>query len=92
MTMLARRVIVAGRVQGVGFRWATLAEGLRLGLSGWVRNLADGRVEAFVQGEDEAVTGLVDWLRRGPRGARVAACDVFEAGPEAGLEGFNIRD
>lgn len=88
--MLARHLFVSGRVQGVGFRWSTAAEGERLGLAGWVRNLADGRVEAWCEGEDAAVEAFVAWCRRGPTGARVAELDVREGQPR-GERGFRIR-
>jgi acylphosphatase len=89
--MEARRVIVAGRVQGVGFRWATMSEAVRLGVSGWVCNRPDGSVEALVQGEPAVVERMLDWLREGPPASRVTECRVVEAAPEGGLEGFHIR-
>ena len=64
-------VIVRGRVQGVGFRWHTCRTARSLGVSGWVANLDDGRVEVCVQGDAPALDALIDWLRRGPTGARV---------------------
>ena len=67
----ARRFLVRGRVQGVGFRWSAMAEGNRLGLAGWARNLADGRVEVHAQGDPEALAALADWLGVGPLGAEV---------------------
>jgi len=69
--MGTRQIRVSGQVQGVGFRYALRDEARRLGLSGWVRNCADGTVEALVQGDDAAVAALVAWARRGPRLARV---------------------
>ena len=69
--MGTRQIRVTGRVQGVGFRYALRDEARRLGLCGWVRNRADGSVEALVQGNDESVTALVAWARRGPRLAQV---------------------
>lgn len=66
------RVLIRGKVQGVGFRAATVrqAHGLRIG--GWVRNLDDGRVEALLQGEHAALDRMLSWLLQGPPAARVA--------------------
>jgi len=69
--MGTRQIRVSGRVQGVGFRYALRDEARRLGLCGWVRNCADGTVEALLQGDAEAVAALVAWARRGPPLARV---------------------
>jgi acylphosphatase len=69
--MRTRQIRVIGLVQGVGFRDALRAEALHLRLAGWVRNRADGSVEAVLQGDDAAVEQLVDWARRGPVLARV---------------------
>jgi acylphosphatase len=65
------RVAVRGRVQGVGFRWFAREHARRLGLAGWVRNCADGSVEAAAAGSDAAVEEFLAVLRRGPDGARV---------------------
>lgn len=62
---------VAGRVQGVGFRWSTTQTARRLGLSGTVRNRDDGAVEVHVRGPEKAVRELEEWLHEGPRAARV---------------------
>ena len=72
---VARRFVISGRVQGVGFRWHTREAAQREGVTGWVRNLPDGRVEAFVEGEAESVQRVEMAIRRGPGGARVT--DVF---------------
>ncbi|MBZ4487929.1 acylphosphatase [Microbacterium sp. cx-55] len=85
-------VIVHGHVQGVGFRWATRNEAQRLGLSGWVRNLDDGTVEAEAQGPEGDVERMRTWLAAGPRGARVARLDVSEADPDARSTAFTLRD
>ena len=73
---IARRLVVTGRVQGVGFRWFTQDTARREGVVGWVRNLLDGRVEVLVEGESEAVTRVERAIRSGPRGARVEKVDV----------------
>ncbi|MBR0648556.1 acylphosphatase [Roseomonas terrae] len=69
--MRARRVIIAGAVQGVGYRDWMLAEATRLGVHGWVRNRRDRTVEALVAGEEAAVQALLSACRRGPIMARV---------------------
>ena len=69
--MVARRYLVSGRVQGVGFRWFVQEAATRAGVTGWVRNLADGRVEALAEGEPAAIALLESALRKGPRHARV---------------------
>jgi acylphosphatase len=69
--MRAKRLVIAGRVQGVGYRDWMLAEAERLGIAGWVRNLGDGKVEALIYGEIDAMEELVRACRRGPRLAEV---------------------
>jgi acylphosphatase len=68
---IRRAATVTGRVQGVSFRYATLREAARLGVSGWVRNTAGGSVELEVQGRAPAVDALLRWAETGPVGARV---------------------
>jgi len=91
----AAHLVVAGRVQGVGFRWFTRSAAEALALSGWVRNRRDGTVEAEVVGEPAAVQACIERLRRGPPGADVSRLDVewLEAPglrPAPGLR-FEIR-
>lgn len=88
--MKRRRVLVAGRVQGVWFRDSMRREAERLALAGWVRNLPDGRVEAVFEGDDEAVERLRAWCNRGPSGARVTGVEERDEPPE-GARGFVIR-
>lgn len=92
--MKRARIVVHGDVQGVGFRAATAYEARRLGVSGWVRNLIDGSVEVFVQGDPAAVDPLITWLRRGPSLSRVTSIDIDEGPPPnlfAGIVDFAIR-
>jgi acylphosphatase len=88
--MVARRVRVTGLVQGVFFRAWTRDQARELGVAGWVRNCADGSVEAHVEGEAGAVEELVNLLREGPPGARVDHVEVETADPE-GLSTFEVR-
>jgi acylphosphatase len=74
------RALVTGRVQGVGFRASVQEVARRLGLGGWVRNLADGRVELEAEGPAAAIAELAAWLHRGPALSRVDSVDVEERG------------
>jgi acylphosphatase len=84
-------VLISGRVQGVNFRWHTQREAQRLGLTGWVRNLWDGRVEAVFEGEDSAVRRAVAWCRHGQRPAWVENVEVSYDEATGEFSGFNIR-
>ena len=81
--------MVRGIVQGVGFRYAVQRAAGSRGVAGWVRNRPDGAVEAVFEGEPEDVEALVDFCRRGPRGAEVERVDVAVESAE-GLAGFRI--
>ena len=87
--MKSARLVVTGRVQGVGFRAWTADEAARLRVSGWVRNRIDGSVEAAISGSPEAVEEMTRACREGPRFARVDDVAVFECPPPDG-EGFVI--
>ncbi len=91
MTPVARRVVVHGTVQGVGYRAAAVTAAQAYGVAGWVRNRRDGTVEAFVQGSPAAVAAMVGWCRQGPRGARVTRVDADEAAPLAHAHEFEWR-
>jgi acylphosphatase len=84
-----RHVIVHGFVQGVGFRFAVERAARTRRVSGWVRNRADGTVEAVFEGDPADVDALVEFCRRGPRGAGVDRIDVAEESA-AGLAGFHV--
>ena len=85
-----RRVLITGLVQDVWFRATTAKHAVRAGVHGWVRNLADGRVEAVLEGSADAVNEMIDFCSRGPEMARVDRIEVVEESPE-NLEGFKIR-
>jgi acylphosphatase len=87
----ARRFIVRGRVQGVGFRWFVEREAHILGIAGWVRNNPDSSVEVLAMGTRDQLTALSSRLREGPRAARVDDVEVLEANPIAGLKSFRIE-
>ena len=87
----ARRFLVRGRVQGVGYRWFVEREAHILGIAGWVRNNADGSVEVLAQGSRDQLLGLRSRLRAGPRAARVDDVEEVEAEPLAGLTNFRIE-
>jgi acylphosphatase len=84
------RIVVHGYVQGVFFRDSTRRRATQLGVTGWVSNRPDGTVEAVFEGAPDAVAAMVDWSRRGPRGADVLRVDEAEESPE-GLTGFDVR-
>ena len=85
-----RRVIISGRVQGVSFREFTRVRAVELGLCGWVRNLADGRVEALIEGESEPVAALLELVKAGPPAARVANIEEEAETPTGDLSTFEI--
>lgn len=83
-------VFVTGRVQGVFFRSETARLAQRLGLTGWVRNLDDGRVEAVFEGEKDAVDKAIEFCKHGPAGAHVEDSDVKLEGWKGEFQGFII--
>jgi acylphosphatase len=88
--VVRRRVVVRGLVQGVGFRMFVVSRARTREVRGWVRNRADGTLEAVFEGEDEAVNALVGLCREGPRGAEVESIDVVDE-PAEGVVGFEVR-
>lgn len=88
---IARRFVVRGRVQGVGFRWFVQEAATRAGATGWVRNLPDGDVEALVEGEPEVVARVEAALRTGPRAARVDRVSIDQEPPAGRFTAFSIR-
>jgi acylphosphatase len=90
--IIRMRLVVSGRVQGVGFRYSTVDEAHRLALHGWVRNTRDGSVEILAEGPADMVERLVRWCESGPRSARVTSVEreLLPAGGDR-LEGFGVR-
>lgn len=88
--VIARRVVVSGRVQGVFFRDSCQREASSRGVGGWVRNVDDGTVEAWFEGPAEAVSAMVEWCSSGPPRAEVSDVDVSDVEP-SGASGFDVR-
>ncbi len=86
------RLYISGRVQGVFFRAETQRTARNLKLTGWVRNMEDGRVEALLEGEDLSVDQMVAWCHQGPPAARVDHVDVLEEPFTGTLNGFRISN
>ena len=82
--------MISGQVQGVFFRDSTRRRAESAGVAGWVRNTAEGAVEAVFEGDPEAVEEMVEFCRRGPSRAKVASVEVVDEEPE-GLIGFQVR-
>jgi acylphosphatase len=91
MAGVRARVVVHGRVQGVFFRDTARREALARGVAGWVRNRADGTVEAVFQGDRPAVEEMIAWCQTGPPRAAVVGVDTTWEAPDAGLRHFVIR-
>ena len=89
--VVAKRFVIAGRVQGVGFRFFVQERAAVEGVNGYVRNLPDGRVEAWIEGDEESVERVARALSRGPAGARVEGIDVELVPPTGRATGFSIR-
>ncbi|HEX7810885.1 MAG TPA: acylphosphatase [Burkholderiales bacterium] len=89
--MIARRLCIRGHVQGVYYRESMRQQARAVGVTGWVRNRADGSVEAVVQGDHMAVERMIDWARRGPPAARVDEVRIEEADDEPPCAAFEKR-
>ncbi|HEX2923525.1 MAG TPA: acylphosphatase [Chloroflexota bacterium] len=91
MDQVRAHLYISGRVQGVGFRESTRRQAEMLGVTGWVRNTTDGRVEAVIEGEDSEVRRMVEWCRRGPAGAWVDRLDVNWETGTGEFDSFEVR-
>ena len=90
-TMRRSHAFVSGQVQGVGFRAWTREQALKLGLKGWVKNLADGRVEAVIEGADGNVAALLKQLERGPEAAKVEKVDAKDEPYTGEFKTFEVK-
>ena len=88
---VCKRCLVSGRVQGVFYRVSTAERARALGVTGYAKNLSDGRVEVLACGEQAAVQALCEWLWQGPPAAKVAAVEIVEAQVDGIPAGFNTR-
>jgi acylphosphatase len=89
--LVARRLLISGRVQGVGFRYFVETRAQAEGVHGWVRNLDDGRVEALIEGDRESVDRVELAVRRGPPHAHVDDVVTEIAVPSGRATGFRVR-
>ena len=87
---IRRHAIIQGRVQGVFFRMETMKEAQAHDVTGWVRNLPDGAVEAVFEGNKEKVETVLSWCRQGPPAARVDSVDITEEPYTGKLTGFSV--
>jgi acylphosphatase len=90
--LAALHAIAQGRVQGVGFRWSTQHQARALGLHGWVRNLDNGDVETWAEGDQASLDAFKDWLAEGPPGARIDRLLATPRPPQGDFSDFSIED
>ncbi len=91
MVKLQVQVIISGRVQGVWFRANTKQKAEQLGINGWVKNIADGKVAALFEGDEKHVQEMIEWCHHGPPLAKVENIEVKKQSPTNGFEGFSVR-
>ncbi len=91
MGVARAHLVIQGRVQGVSFRYHTMQEARILGLTGWVRNLWDGRVEVLIAGDEDAVKQMIEWCQQGPPSAVVENVEVAWEEPAAEFNNFRVR-
>ena len=91
MRVKRRRLRAVGRVQGVGYRWFVMRKAKSFGLTGWVKNLSDGRVEIVAEGEEDRLAAFLDWCRRGPPAARVRHIETEYSEATGEFDSFSIK-
>lgn len=87
----AARIRVEGRVQGVGFRYFVFKHARRSGLKGWVKNLDDGSVEAYFEGDTQAIEGVIELCKKGPAGSSVKHYDLSWSEPDYSCDSFDFK-
>ncbi|GLQ00157.1 acylphosphatase [Methylophaga thalassica] len=91
MGIKQKHCLISGRVQGVSYRYSAQQQAHKLGVTGWVRNLADGRVELLIQGEAQQLEDMLNWANQGPRFAEVTSIEVTEQSADLTFTDFEIR-
>lgn len=91
MGAVRAHLLLQGRVQGVNFRYYTMQEARSLGITGWVRNLWDGRVEVLLDGDEDAVRQMIEWCQQGPPSAVVEHTEIAWEEPNAEFSNFRVR-
>lgn len=91
MARIGIHVYISGRVQGVNYRYSTVHQAQKLGLTGWVKNLYDGRVEALFEGEEELVDKMLSWCYQGPPMAYVTNVETFKKEYSGQYQAFTVR-
>jgi len=91
MKKIRIHVYISGRVQGVGFRYSTLQEAKRLGLTGWVRNTFDNKVEAVFEGDENIIEEMLSWCNKGPSMAFVSSVEIHKEIYREEFNNFTIR-
>jgi len=84
-------VVISGRVQGVWFRANTKQKAEQLGVTGWVKNTADGKVEAIFEGDKKHIQEMIDWCHQGPPSAQIEQVEITEQSLSNGFDGFSIK-
>ncbi len=85
------QVIVSGIVQGVGFRYSALKKANELGVTGWIKNRIDGKVETIIEGDEERISQMVSWIKKGPIQSKVTEVEVNELTYKGEFNSFEIR-
>lgn len=91
MNRLRAHLLISGRVQGVWYRGSTQETAISLGLTGWVRNLASGQVEALIEGERSRIEQMINWCQQGPPAARVSSVETEWLDATGEFDSFRVK-